>query len=175
MYLTSDPSVSYIELNQGLTAIVDTEDLDKLLQYTWHAYKDYNTFYCQRNLYVGKYRMHQTMHIFLTGYKMTDHINGNGLDNRKSNLREVTNQQNVFNSRKTVHPTTSKFKGVSSMLPSSNKWHAQITINRKKIHLGLFKSETEAALAYDEAAREYFGEFATLNFPKEGESYAIRA
>lgn len=90
-----------------------------------------------------------------------DHINGNGLDNRRSNLRLATRQQNCVN-RPPVPNKTSRFKGVS-WCRSSKKWVAVIHTNRKKTTLGYFVDEKEAARAYDKEASIRFGEFAFLN------------
>ena len=91
-----------------------------------------------------------------------DHINGNRLDNRKENLRLATPQQNQMN-RKSHRNSTSKYKGVS-WDKSRNKWRALIMIDNKYKHIGRYQDEREAALAYDKAARELFGEYAHLNF-----------
>ena len=97
------------------------------------------------------------------GY-MIDHINGDLLDARKSNLRVCTSQQNAFN-RKPNSNKKSKFKGVSLKKGGVKKpWYGRITVNGKKIDLGYYATEKEAALAYDKAALEYFGEFAWRNF-----------
>jgi hypothetical protein len=110
------------------------------------------------------------MHKLLTGWPQTDHINGNGLDNRRCNLRPVTSQQNRANQRKTRG--TSQFKGVYLRRRERN-WEAAIKVNRRRIYLGTFSSEVEAARAYDAAARHHFGEFAALNFPRVGERLAL--
>ena len=94
---------------------------------------------------------------------IVDHINGNGLDNRRSNLRIVTSSQNSQN--RITNYGTSKYKGVS-WYKSSKTWTAQIRKKGRQLkHLGYFKNEITAAKIYDEAALEYFGEFAQLNFP----------
>jgi hypothetical protein len=93
-----------------------------------------------------------------------DHINHNGLDNRKANLRIATHAQNSRNTKKQRPKTASQYKGVpwNSTL---KKWRAQITLNGKRISLGCFEDEIQAAKAYDNAARKYHGAFAALNFP----------
>jgi hypothetical protein len=94
------------------------------------------------------------------GY-LVDHINGDILDNRKENLRVATPQQNNMNRR-----PRNTYKGIT-WDRSRNKWNASIQLAGKSINLGRFKDPVEAAKAYDQAAWEYFGEFAYLNFPKE--------
>lgn len=106
------------------------------------------------------------MHQLILGDKLSlhlvcDHRDGNGLNNQKSNLRICTQHQNSFNSRKRSG-TKSIYKGVSR-LSNSHKWRSYIVINNKQIHLGLFEVEIDAALAYNEKARELFGDFACLN------------
>jgi hypothetical protein len=95
---------------------------------------------------------------------LVDHRNNNGLDNRRSNLRLATHYENTCNRRKTKAKTTSRFIGVY-FEKRTGRWVAQIRHRGKKIVLGRFKSEEEAARAYDEAAKKYHGEFARLNFP----------
>lgn len=91
-----------------------------------------------------------------------DHINGDRLDNRRSNLRIVTHRQNMMN----VRPRSANgYKGVSHSPSTKNKWRAYINPNRKQINLGYYATPEEAAKAYDEAAIKYFGEYAYLNFP----------
>lgn len=94
---------------------------------------------------------------------LVDHINGNGLDNRRSNLRLATAFQNLANMA--IRPHTSQYKGVSyyKHRTSYKKWVAEIRCNRKRVRLGAFESEIEAARAYNEAAKNLFGEFARLN------------
>ncbi len=94
---------------------------------------------------------------------VTDHINGNGLDNREANLRVCTREQNKQNSVKRTK-TSSKFKGVDWYKPYK-KWRVRITFEKKPMHIGLYDDEVKAAQAYDQKAIELFGEFANLNFP----------
>ena len=91
-----------------------------------------------------------------------DHINGNGLDCRRENMRVCTNAENRRNMRKTRG--ASRFKGVAKCRTNANRiWHAYIWFNNRKINLGCYPTEEEAARAYNAAALQYHGEFACLN------------
>jgi hypothetical protein len=92
-----------------------------------------------------------------------DHINHNGLDNRKANLRPATQTQNIWHRRKFKSPSRSIFKGITWM-KRENRWRARITVNGRRLYLGSFDNELDAAKAYDEAAKKYHKEFAILNF-----------
>jgi hypothetical protein len=94
-----------------------------------------------------------------------DHRNNDGLDNRKENIRPATRAQNNYNRQKYANNSRSKYKGVG-FKRKGKKWSAQIGLGNKMIFLGYFKNEIDAAKAYDEAARKYYGEFASLNFPQ---------
>ena len=93
-----------------------------------------------------------------------DHINHNGCDNRKANLRPATPADNARNALYPKINTTSKYRGVSYN-KKKKRWRAQLSINNKKKQIGYFRDEIEAAKAYDKAAKRYYGEFAILNFP----------
>lgn len=162
-----------IPLTQGKYAIVDPEDFERLNRYKWYASKWGNTFYAircagpRRNL---KYiRMHREI-ISPPGHLVVDHINHNGLDNRKANLRPATRAQNNYNrlifKRK---DSSSNYKGVA-WKKDKKKWRAQIHFNGKCIFLGYFEDEKKAAKAYDKAAEKYYGQFAYLNFPNKSSS-----
>jgi len=106
-------------------------------------------------------KMHQ--HI-LSGAKEIDHKNGNGLDNRRENLRSVSRAENQQNRRGLNANNTSGFIGVS---PEGNRWRATIRVSGHQRHLGYFDTAEEAAQARDFATREAFGDFARLNFSDE--------
>jgi len=151
-----------IELTQGQYAIIDDEDFDELNQYNWcfsHGYAVRGVAISQ-----GKYKT-QYMHRFVTncpdGFDV-DHINHNTLDNQKSNLRVCSNSENRRNQKVRTYAKTSRFKGVSFYKRDGN-WRAQIECNNKNKYLGYFANEIDAAIAYNNAAIELFGEFALLN------------
>ncbi len=152
-----------IPLDVGLFAIADQEDAEYLQQFNWLQNSNGEAYRCLVD------RRTISMHRDLLGSPTLeiDHKNGNRLDNRRSNLRLATHSQNLANSR--IRPNNkSGFKGVNKGTGNA-RWAARITVNYKLIQLGLFNSPENAALAYDEAARHYFGEFACLNFPRKGE------
>ena len=158
-------SVEILTTNNKIV-MVDIEDYELVSSFRWWAQKSYYTFYAQRNVKVNFKYTTQYMHTMITGFPYVDHINGDGLDNRKENLRESNNTLNKANARKRTG-CTSKYKGVHWYCRTA-KWRVQINKDYKNIHLGYFMNEENAARAYDEAAIELFGDHARLNFPKGG-------
>jgi hypothetical protein len=161
-------SIRLIPVGQGKYAIVDADDYDRLAKYKWHVRNDGNTFYAFRwsSTRGGKKKQRLWMHheiIDIPEGMVCDHINHNGLHNRKANVRPATSSQNSCNTRKRGK-TTSCYRGVSQDA-RLNKWIARIGANGRQIHLGVFDDEVDAAKAYDTAAKKYHGEFAVLNFP----------
>ncbi|MBT0780574.1 AP2/ERF family transcription factor [Paracoccus sp. pheM1] len=113
------------------------------------------------------YLAHRVAWVFITGRepeKFIDHINGDRADNRASNLREATDQENKFN-RRWKRPGSSQYRGVHRH-SKNGRWIAQIRSDGRAIHLGSFTSEIEAAKARDSAAIALRGEYASLNFPR---------
>lgn len=154
-----------ISLTKGNFAIVDEQDFDHLCQYNWHANKAKLTFYAARHVRrIGKPAlvfMHRSI-MNCPDDKCIDHINHNGLDNRRTNLREVSKEQNSWNRRKPRGQCTSQYKGVYHRY---GKWSSAIKCKGKLIFIGWFEDEVSAAKAYDEKAKELFGQYACLNFP----------
>ncbi len=148
-------------------AIVDDEDYEYLSKFFWRKQENKlsRTLYAKRRRRVDGRVVNELMHKIITGYEQTDHINGDGLDNRRSNLRAATATQNRANIRKYSGSFSSPYKGVS-WYKAGEKWSASITKDKKKRHLGYFASEIDAARAYDTAAIQYFGEYALLNFDR---------
>ncbi len=155
-----------ILLTQGKYAIVDVEDYDSLNSVKWHAVKNYNVWYAFRSERInGRKSSSIQMHRILLKPpedKIVDHINHNGLDNRKANLRLVSPEQNKWNNRKYRGKHSSKYKGVTKR---DGKWRAYIRHKRKDYRIGCFDNEEAAARAYDAKAKELFGQYACLNFP----------
>ncbi len=158
-----------IPLTHGKVALVDDQDYNWLSQFKWRAQKSGkrpDAFYAVRNITINKRRTTVQMHRQIMrppkGLEI-DHKNNNGLDNRRSNLRFCTRSQNMANSRG-HSKRRSSFKGVS-FHTQFKKWRAIITQNKKNHHLGFFKSQVQAAKAYDDRAKELFGRFACPNFP----------
>jgi len=153
--------------NSDLVAIVDDEDAKLVLEYKWSARVLHHTTYAFTNIVLPtSKRTILFMHNLIMGYIGVDHIDRNGLNNRKSNMRSATKAQNNMN--RGVHgDNTSGFKGVA-FSKRDKKWRARIQLKYRTIYLGVFTSKEGAALAYDKAAKELFGEFAVLNFPGGG-------
>ncbi|GAJ07077.1 unnamed protein product, partial [marine sediment metagenome] len=148
-----------IILTQGKAAIVDNEDFGYLSRFKWHAVRVGHNWYANRNIKTMDGYKSQRMQWDILG-KNTDHKNGNGLDNRRDNLRTCTKAQNTRNQRR--EPTKlSPYKGVKRKVYRYRiMWEAKISVEGRQIYLGLFGIAEEAALAYNKAALIYFGEFA---------------
>ena len=155
-----------IPLTQGKFAIVDAEDYEELSQYKWHATKAGRTCYAMRRKGEKLIRMHREIMGAPKGL-VCDHIDHNGLNNRKRNMRLCTQGQNCRN-KSARKGCSSKYIGVS-FDKHTQKFSAKICVGFKKIWLGRFKSEILAAKARDKKAIELHGEFACLNFPEERE------
>jgi hypothetical protein len=176
-----------IPLTRGEFALVDDKDYDKLKGYKWQV-SIYNkrtvTKYARRAMlpedgFRGKRRtilMHrQILGVIHKPKKTTDHINNNGLDNRRENLRFCNKAQNNRNKPKYKPGKYAHYKGVV-FLPKGvyKRWKAKAGKSGKYYHGGTFASEIEAAKAYDELAIKLFGKFASLNFPKEAKRLQIK-
>lgn len=162
----------FIPLTRGLTTVIDFDDFEKVRGFSWHAHTHRNSFCAARTEYVSTtykktIRMHREL-LGATPKQEVDHKDGDALDNRKTNLRLCTQAQNGCNTRLRIN-NTSGFKGVRWHNTGKN-WQAYVQRNRPKqfFHLGLFSSAIAAAKAYDQKARELFGDFANLNFKESG-------
>ena len=143
-------------------AVVDPEDYQKLSQYDWQFFEKNTRCYAAVFCDGGILYMHRFIMNASKG-QIIDHRNNEGLDNRKANLRFATISQNNYNKKPVTKNNTSRFRGVQKK-KGRNKYHASIGCNGKHIYLGTFYNEEDAARAYDEAAKKYYGEFAILNF-----------
>lgn len=168
----SDGSLG-IPLTQGFFATIDAVDLPLVESLTWCVHITPTNRYAesrQNNRLV-------TMHRLVMGAKKgdeVDHRDENGLNNRRNNLRFCTSSQNKCNRTKPAAAGTSRFRGVS-WDTQTGRWRAQIMMGKKHRRIGRFKSEDEAAKAYDTAARKIHGVFARLNFPTAAEQSALRS
>lgn len=141
-----------ISLTQNKYALVDDEDYEYLSQWNWY----YNDGYACRKKDGKHFRMHQE----IMGRAWIDHINGDTLDNRKSNLRLANHSTNAMNMRK--HKGKSVYKGVSK---AKGQWRVQIWKDSEKVFSAMAKKERWAGMIYDLNAPALFGEFARPNFP----------
>ena len=161
-----------IRMSQPRYAVVDPADYDRLKGYQWVVKSGGKAFYAQR---YGPCRkgarnptivyMHQEILKVPKGM-VVDHMNHDGMDNRRANLRAATHSQNLCNRKKRSGAMYSKYKGVH-WHKLNKKWSSRVTYQKKTIELGYFENEIEAAKAYDEAAKIHHGEFACLNFPEK--------
>lgn len=160
-----------IPLTKGRVAIVDDCDYEWLSQWKWHLQTSQrtNTVYASRRANSKTILMHRL--ILGTPEDMqTDHKNKDGLDNRRTNLRFATMQQNAHNRNRYSH-NSSGYKGVIYEKETKN-WRARIRIQGKLKNIGRFTTAKAAALAYDKTARQLHKQYARLNFPMTGEEHA---
>lgn len=154
-----------ISLTRGMVTMVDDDDYDFLIRWKWHSLKGRNTFYAARGYYnrdiknMSKIFMHNVLLPKKDGL-LVDHKDMDGLNNQKSNLRYATKGENMRNIR---HRGKSKYRGVTEMKVGLKRWMAQITIDKKKINIGYFYSETEAAIAYNEYLIKTNDKFSIIN------------
>lgn len=157
-----------VPLTKGYVALIDDEDAERVLAYKWmvNVTKSGN-IYGQRSLRNGGRKLTIMLHRFIMdapdGLEV-DHRDGNGLDNRRSNLRLATSSQNRINTTGRVSRTG--YRGVRT---DFHRFQAGIRCNRECHYIGSYGSAEEAARAYDAKARELHGEFARLNFPAEAQ------
>lgn len=153
-----------IPLTQGKYAIVDDEDYGVLLSYSWVYSDDRTNEYAHTTLRVGGKKTTVKMHRMIMEApkgKQVDHMNHNGLDNRKTNLRLCTNSQNQANANVKSNSGTG-IKGVHRR-KDNGRWRAHALRNGKRVWLGHFNTAKEAAMAYNNYVKKFDGEFARLN------------
>lgn len=146
-----------IALTQGMVAIIDPEDFELVRPHRWHAHSEQGRWYAWTS---GTIRMHR-MILGVAAGMLVDHADGDGLNNRRYNLRPATTQQNCWNSSR-----DNRRSGLIGVWPNGRfRWCAVITVDGVRQHLGQFDTAEEAAIAYDRVALATRGEFAKLNFP----------
>lgn len=157
-----------IPLTQGKSAKVDDSDYEWLSKWKWNAdRRKSGKWYARRSYYVNGKRLKAYMHVEIMSPARgldIDHIDGDGCNNQRFNMRVVQHQQNTWNQKKRSN-NVSGYKGVSWYNPS-RKWRACIVVDARQIHLGYYFDVLEAAKSYDQAASLYHGAYALLNFPK---------
>ena len=157
-HIETPPGSRAVPLTKGKYALVDEEDYERVMQCNWSLSGDLR--YTSARIKGCLILMHRFI-INPPKDMVLYHINGDGLDNRKCNLRVCTQRQNSYNCIGSKN-VSSKFKGVSWHKLTS-KWRATIMKDRKQIYLGLFTDEREAAKAYNKKAYELFNSFSKLN------------
>lgn len=165
--------VREIHLRTGHVALVDAADFDMLSAWKWRTLQNSKGHGYVYAVATGRKGTDDTATVFLHRLLtqaprglMVDHINGDGLDNRRANLRVCTSGQNTTNSRKRLG-CKNALKGVAL---NGKRWAATIRHDGQVHHLGRFRNPEAAAVAYDDAARRLHGEFARVNFPAANEN-----
>lgn len=155
-----------VALTKGKVAVVDACDYERVIAYRWYALERDGLWHAAWRGGPRNRRRSLYMHRLILGVNdprvIVDHANGDGLDNRRCNIRVATKAQNAMNMR--LHRDSStRLKGVSWQ-ESARRWRATINAEGRQIYLGHFRDPIDAALAYDAAALRYFGIFAATNF-----------
>lgn len=158
--LEDHAEIYLIDMNNEVCSktLIDLDDVDKVKDIKWHRSDlQRNTYYCVSNNKTWR-KLHRLIMNVTDPNIFIDHINHNGLDNRKSNLRICTNQENT---RNCVTPKNNKsgYKGIY-WAKDKNKWTVQITLNNKTKYIGRYEKLEDAITARKEATKKYYGEFA---------------
>lgn len=155
--------VKQIKLTKGKIAVVDDVDFERFNKYKWRVSQNGKCYYAVRYAMIDDKEKGVRMHREIMNPPkdmQVDHINGDGLDNRRCNLRLASRSQNLSNMRMRNH--SSEYKGVH-WYERDKMWQVQIMKERKRFYLGRFVDEKEAGLVYNRKAKELFGEYAKLN------------
>lgn len=154
-----------IPLDDNQCAVIDDEDAEKVMQYRWRLFKRPHTYYAVTDLRENNIRTFLPLHTLILDIAPpleADHKDRNGLNCVRSNLRIATKSQNLANRVMPQGPKGSGYRGVSQ---KGSRYYTKISVNKQIIRLGGFTDPVAAAVAYDVAAKEYYGDFAMLNFP----------
>lgn len=151
-----------ISITKNKVALVDDADFPSVSCHRWHQKKSKNITYARALFNGHRVSMHRFI-LIVPKNLVVDHINGNGLDNRRSNLRICTQSQNMMN-QKRHHDSKSSYKGIW-FSRDTKKWGVRIKAYGKRHYAGLFGTAVEAAKVYDFLASQFFGSYANLNFP----------
>jgi hypothetical protein len=154
-----------ILLTQGKVALIDDDDFEYINQWKWRVAKCHNgAIYACRGTYNPNFSMILMHRVIMQtpGSLVVDHIDHNGLNNQKTNLRNCTDSENRCHSYRKSNNKTG-FKGIS-WNQKNKRWYVEISVNHQRIYIGCFRVCADAVSAYDEAAKKYHGEFAQTNF-----------
>lgn len=157
-----------IVLTKGKVAVIDDIDYESVSSFRWYARKnERGNWYAATSMRIDGKRRQVHMHRFIYGADLiqkilVDHVNGDGLDNRRENLRAATHQQNTIHSKKRSGCYTSAFKGVHYSR-THNRWVAKLYSKGRLVMKRRFKTEREAALEYNHKVIEIHGNYAVLN------------
>lgn len=166
-----DPEALIVPLTRGKVAIIDRTDAPLVAPYRWTAICYDGRWYARRSRRVsegqGEVFLHQQLFPVLPGWTV-DHVDGDGLNCRRENLRQANHSENQCN-KPAYRTNKSGYKGVD-WDSHHGKWRAQIAKDGRHYHLGRFDTAEEAARAYDAAARRLHGAFARVNFPDDAQS-----
>lgn len=158
--------VAYVPLTRGKVAVIDAAAVPLVERHNWQAVPNGGTWYASRAAKQANGKPTTIpMHSVLTGWALCDHWDGDGLNNKRLNLREVTHSQNMMNRRKVSNKHGFKGVGFSNGRKASNRapYAAQIQKDKAPKIIGWFNTPREAAIAYDAEATKLFGEYAATN------------
>ena len=161
--IRTEGDIAFVTLTKGYEAIIDANDVDLVGQHNWCVRGGRNTLYATRGEGSKGNQRFIRLHRFLTDAPkdlIVDHINGNGLDNRRCNLRLVSNSENTRN-QTIKNNNTSGYKGVS-LYKATGRWCAKICVEGKQYFLGYFDTPEEASIAYQNASKIFHKEFGRI-------------
>lgn len=152
----ADLAMMRIPVGETFT-IVDDDDYEEASQYIWTLVEWRGKQYAKRKVKVAPYTyITESLHFWLTGWAYVDHIDGDGLNNQRSNLREVTHKKNLQYQKPQNRKKSSAYRGIAWFKPRE-KWRARLKCNGIEVHIGYFDNEHDAAEAWNKKALEYYG------------------